>query len=97
MRSVRQSIKLAVGDTHSLFDNSASAEGGVTPRLRLGLVPRRGDVRSPPHDRPTLCRFKGATHRFATSPLSRQGLRPVEVFIEPRVAVPAFERRRECR
>lgn len=42
------------------------------------------DWRSSPHDRPTPRRFKGAAHRCATSPLSRQDLRPVEVFIEPR-------------
>lgn len=29
-------------------------------------------------------RFKGAAHRCATSPLSRQSLRPVGVFIDPR-------------
>jgi len=80
MQLVSQDATVRIGDLRSPCFGSASAEGDETQDRTWGAKPGVGDVRSSPHDRPTPRRFKGAAHRCATSPLSRQDLRPVEGF-----------------
>jgi len=76
--------KPALGDLRSPSRGSATAEGDETQYRTWGVKPGVGDVRSSPHDRPTPRRFKDASRHFVASSLSRRGLRPVVVFIEPR-------------
>jgi hypothetical protein len=57
--------------------------------LRMGCVPRQGDLRSSSHGRPTPRQFKDASRHLVASSLSYRSLRPVDLCIEPRDSLSA--------